>query len=168
MNGMPEVNEVRYPAAVHDLHPAAVRFIEELSLFAEADGLPRIAGRIAGLLLIRQRPVSFDEIAEQLHVSRASVSTNTRLLESLGVIRRLSKLGERKDLFEVGGDFVQRMEELHMQRQRAIQRMASEARRNLPASYAETKAALKRIEEMNTLVIESIEKTLATWAKRNR
>lgn len=153
---------------VTPLHPAAVEFIEQLSLIAETDGLPRIAGRIVGFLFIRQEPVSFDEIAERLQVSRGSVSTNTRLLESRGVIRRVSRIGERKDLFETGPDFLERMSEQHLQRQRAVQRFADRARKTLPASYAQTKVALRQLEELNVMLIEATEKTLNTWKKRSR
>lgn len=169
VNGLMRVNRlqrIEYPSGVSALHPAAVEFIEQLALIAEADGLPRIAGRIVGLLVIRQEPASFDEIVEQLQVSRGSVSTNTRLLESRGVIQRVSRLGERKDLFEAGHDFLERMSEQHLQRQRAVQRISAEARKNLPASHARTKCALKQMEDLNALLVEATEKTLAAWKKR--
>lgn len=150
------------------IHPAAVEFIEHLALLAEADGLPRIAGRIVGLLIIRQEPVSFDEIVEQLQVSRGSVSTNTRLLESRGVLRRVSHIGERKDLFDVGPDFLERMSQQQLQRQRAVQRIAAEARRNLPPSHARARDALKRLENITALLVEATEKTLAAWKKRSK
>lgn len=148
------------------LPEAAVEFIEELSLSAEADGFPRIAGRIIGLLIVRQEPVSFEEIAEQLQVSRGSISTNTRLLESRGALRRVSRLGERKDLFEVGPDFLERMYEQRLQRERAGHRIASKARAALPASYTRTKDALKRMEELSTQVLDATEKVLQNWKKR--
>jgi DNA-binding transcriptional regulator GbsR (MarR family) len=171
LNGMTRVNRLQridYPAGVSRLHPAAVEFIEQLALIAEAEGLPRIAGRIVGLLVIRQEPVSFDEIVGQLKVSRGSVSTNTRLLESRGVVRRVSRLGERKDLFEAGPDFFERMLEQQLQRQRAAQRIAATARRNLPASQARAREALKQMEELSGLLVESTEKTLAARKKRQK
>jgi DNA-binding transcriptional regulator GbsR (MarR family) len=148
------------------LHPAAVEFIEQLALLAEADGLPRIAGKIVGLLVIGQEPLSFDEIAEQLQVSRGSVSTNTRLLETRGVIRRVSRLGERRDLFEVGPDFLERILEHQLERQRAMRRISSTTRKGLPSTQARAKEALKQLEELNSLLIESTENTLKAWKKR--
>lgn len=150
-------------AACQDLHPAAVEFIEDLSLIAEAEGVPRIAGRIVGLLLVRHEPLSFDDIVEQLHVSRASVSTNTRLLEARGAIHRVSRLAERKDFFEAGPDFLERLYERRIQRERAGRQIAAKARAALPAGYARTKESLKRMEELYSLMTEATEKVLHRW-----
>jgi DNA-binding transcriptional regulator GbsR (MarR family) len=76
-------------------------FIERMGLIAEGDGLPRIAGRIMGLMVIDGGPLSFTELAEQLAVSRGSISTNTRFLEHLGVIERVAQRGERQDYFRL-------------------------------------------------------------------
>jgi DNA-binding transcriptional regulator GbsR (MarR family) len=171
MNGMVKLGRtacIGYSSGVKALHPAAVEFIEQLALIAEADGLPRIGGRIVGLLVIRQEPVAFDELVEQLQVSRGSVSTNTRLLESKGVIRRVSRLGERRDLFEVGPDFLERMLHRQLERHRAMQRISSQARKGLPAGQAPAKEALRRLEELSALLLESTEKALATWKKRGK
>ncbi len=97
------------------------RFVEQMGLVAQADGLPRIAGRIMGLLVIQTGPFSFTELAEQLQVSRGSISTNTRLLESLGVIERVTHTGERQDYFQLAPNpyakllegVVQRMSKAH-------------------------------------------------------
>ena len=76
------------------------RFVEKAGLLWENDGLPRIAGRIYGLILITEEPLSLDEIADSLGVSKASVSTDTRLLERMGFVERVSKPGDRKDYYQ--------------------------------------------------------------------
>ncbi len=76
-------------------------FIERMGLIAQGDGLPRIAGRIFGLFVIKEQLYSFSELSQILQVSRASISTNTRLLENLGVLERTSKAGERQDFFRM-------------------------------------------------------------------
>lgn len=135
-------------------------------MIAEAEGVPRIAGRIVGLLLIRQEPLCFDELVAQLQVSRGSVSTNTRLLESRGAIRRVGRLGERKDLFEAGPDFLERLYERRIQRERAGQQIAAKARAALPASYSRTRDALRKMEELHSLMIDAAEKALQAWHRR--
>lgn len=80
---------------------AVEEFIERMGLIAEGDGLSRIAGRIMGLMIIDGGPLSFTELAEQLAVSRGSISTNTRFLEHLGVIERVALRGERQDYFQL-------------------------------------------------------------------
>ena len=76
-------------------------FVEQLGLIAQADGLPRIAGRIMGLMVIHGGPFSFSELSVMLKVSRGSISTNTRVLENLGVIERTTRAGERQDYFKL-------------------------------------------------------------------
>ncbi len=88
-------------AADLSLHAAEERFIEAMGLAHEEDRLPRIAGRLVGLLILSPDPVRFDHLAERLRVSRASISTNTRLLENMGVIQRVTRPGDRRDYFQI-------------------------------------------------------------------
>ncbi|MDA8336812.1 MAG: transcriptional regulator [Peptococcaceae bacterium] len=77
------------------------RFIEKMGLYYENYGLPRIGGRILGLVLIADRPVSGEEIARLLRVSRSSVSTNLRLLLSFVFLEKVAVPVERSDYFAV-------------------------------------------------------------------
>jgi DNA-binding transcriptional regulator GbsR (MarR family) len=87
------------------------QFIEYLGQLTEAEGMPRIAARIFGLLLLSPRELSLDEIAEQLAVSRASVSTDARRLEGCGFLERVTRRGDRRDYYRLASDyFVQAME----------------------------------------------------------
>lgn len=79
-------------------------FIEKMGLMLQNDGLPRIAGRILGLLIITGNAYSFHHISSILQISRASVSTNTRLLERLAIIQRSTKPGHRQDFFALHKD----------------------------------------------------------------
>jgi DNA-binding transcriptional regulator GbsR (MarR family) len=63
-------------------------------------GLPRSLGQIYGLLYLAPRPLSLDEIAEGLSISKASVSTGTRQLAVWGAVRQVWVPGERRDYFE--------------------------------------------------------------------
>ena len=63
----------------------------------EAQGLPRMAGRILGALLVADPPEqTADQLAATLHASRSSISTMTRLLERTGLIDRVSRPGDRR------------------------------------------------------------------------
>ena len=52
-------------------------------------GWPDVAGRIYGLLRLEDDPLSLDEIREYLGVSKATISTHMRMLESLHVVQRV-------------------------------------------------------------------------------
>ncbi len=77
-------------------------FVEELGLFFQQRGLPRMAGRILGWLLISEPPYqSTGELAQPLLASRGSISTATRLLIQAGLIERISLAGRRRDYFQL-------------------------------------------------------------------
>ncbi len=86
-----------------DTTPDSVRedFIEKIGLITQTDGMPRIAGRVFGLFLFDGGVVSFGDLAEQLLVSRGSISTATRILEERGLIKRVGKAGQRQDFFQL-------------------------------------------------------------------
>jgi len=78
------------------------RFVEEVGLFFEQSGMPRMAGRILGWLLISDPPhQSTGELSEALLASKGSISTTTRLLIRIGLIERTSLPGQRHDYFRI-------------------------------------------------------------------
>jgi DNA-binding MarR family transcriptional regulator len=79
-------------------------FVERAGCVCERDGLPRIAGRILGLLLVSPEPLALDAIAERLGVSRASVSTDARRLVEQGLLERVGRPGDRKDYYQMAAD----------------------------------------------------------------
>jgi DNA-binding transcriptional regulator GbsR (MarR family) len=76
------------------------RFIEAMGMVAQSANLPRTAGRIAGLLMLADAPMSFSAIAKRLGVSRGNISTNTRLLLRQGVVERAAVADERETYFQ--------------------------------------------------------------------
>ncbi|WP_239470545.1 GbsR/MarR family transcriptional regulator [Archangium violaceum] len=75
------------------------RFIESMGLFFERQGVPRIGGRILGLLLLADEPLALGEIARLLRVSPASVSTNIRQLQTSGTVEPASIPGDRRHYY---------------------------------------------------------------------
>ncbi|HSA54393.1 MAG TPA: MarR family transcriptional regulator [Gemmatimonadaceae bacterium] len=86
------------------LDPATARLVERFGLFFAQEGLPRIAGRITGYLLLSDEPRSLDDLATALGVSKASVSTDARRLEARGFLRRSSRPGDRRDFYAIAPD----------------------------------------------------------------
>jgi DNA-binding transcriptional regulator GbsR (MarR family) len=76
-------------------------FIEKSGLISQAEGLPRVAGRVFGMLIFDGETVSFSDLAKRLQVSRASISTSIRLLEERGLVKRITKAGQRGDFFQL-------------------------------------------------------------------
>jgi DNA-binding transcriptional regulator GbsR (MarR family) len=63
-------------------------------------GLGLSVGRVFGLLLASNEPLSLDEIAEMLGISKSGASVATRDLERVGVLHRLGTPGSRRVLYE--------------------------------------------------------------------
>jgi DNA-binding transcriptional regulator GbsR (MarR family) len=83
-----------------------IHFIEDIGLFFEQLGMPRMAGRILGVLLICDPPSqSIGEIAATLKTSKSSVSIMSRLLVENGLIERVASPVPRRDYyhFKPGG-----------------------------------------------------------------
>lgn len=74
-------------------------FIEQMGFIAQEDGLPRIAGQILGFLLIEGDARTLNEITEALGISKASASTNCRLLADKGALERVGAVGDRVDRY---------------------------------------------------------------------
>lgn len=98
------------------MHRDVEDFIERAGLLWQKDGLPRIAGRIFGLLLVSPDPCSLDDIAAALGVSKASVSNDTRLAERMGLIERVSLPGDRKDYYQITAASLERSLEARVKR----------------------------------------------------
>ena len=84
-------------------------FMEEVGIVFEQTGLPRMAGRVFGWLLIAEPTYqSPSELAEVLMASKGSISTTVRLLIQMGLIERHIIPGERHDHFQISEDALKR------------------------------------------------------------
>lgn len=149
------------------MEPATQRFIEKTGQLFEADGLARSAGRIFACLLLAPEPLSHEELASSLRISKASVSTNTRLLERLGALERVTRPGDRRDYFRIEEDMSIRMMEMRLEKMRQTRAVLSEG---LESSAAEGEAVRRRLEssiEFFDLMIAAITDTRDAWLSRH-
>jgi DNA-binding transcriptional regulator GbsR (MarR family) len=76
-------------------------FVEDISLYFEQMGLPRMAGRVLGVLLISDPPAqSLTDLCQLLQASKSSVSTTTRLLVEMDLIERAPSPMPRQICFQ--------------------------------------------------------------------
>ncbi|HEX5725358.1 MAG TPA: MarR family transcriptional regulator [Longimicrobiaceae bacterium] len=139
------------------------QFIEKMGILCEKDGMARSAGRIFGLLLASDRPYSLDEIADKLQVSKASVSTNARMLEQLGMIERVSSLGDRRDFYRVEADPWERILRVAQGRWRQMLHVLADAREALPPHMTAGKERLMHAERFHQLLIDETDGLVARW-----
>lgn len=145
------------------LRPETQQFIERTGVAIERLGMPRTFGRLFGLLMVAERPLSLDELAEQLHVSKASVSTNARSCEEMGLARRVGVRGDRRDFYEIAPDA---FEQITAKRVQSLHAMAGLAAEGLEAVGEEPTAARGRLTEMLDFYLfmgEQVEELLERW-----
>ena len=144
-------------------NPETRQFIERMGLAIERMGLARTFGRLFGLLMVADEPMSLDDMVDRLGVSKASVSTNARACEELGLARRVGVRGDRKDYYEIAP---RAFEHVTAKRVVAIHSMAGLAAEGLQAVGDEPSPARDRLTEMLDFYLfmgEQIEELLERW-----
>jgi DNA-binding transcriptional regulator GbsR (MarR family) len=141
-------------------------FVEDIGLFFEQMGMPRVAGRILGVLLVADPSAqSITDIAESLMASKSSVSVMARLLVEQGLIERVASPVPRRDYyrFKSGGwilylrRWLGLMSELHRITERGMALMAGKPP-ELQQSLQEAHDLFSLVEERFPAIIESLER----------
>ncbi len=86
----------------HEFEKALDSFIEAAGkISANMLGMVnKVGGQIYALLFLSRSPLSLDEMAETLKVSKSNISINIRLLEECKLVRKVWVKGNRKDFYE--------------------------------------------------------------------
>lgn len=83
------------------------RVIESIGKNMDLYGVTLSVGYMYGHMFFRDTPVTLDEMASILGLSKTSVSTGMRTLQDLKMINKVWGRGSRKDLYEVEQDWYQ-------------------------------------------------------------
>jgi DNA-binding transcriptional regulator GbsR (MarR family) len=152
LNGIPKIEEMH--------------FIEDIALFFERMGMPRMAGRILGVLLIADPPAqSITEICEKLKASKSSVSIMARLLVENGLIERVASPVPRRDYyrFKEGGwvlymrQWIGLLHELHKITERGLA-LIDEKPDDLKERLLEAHDLFSLVEERFPALLERLER----------
>ncbi len=135
-------------------------FIEKMGLLFEADGMPRTAGRMLALLLLSAEALSLDELAEALQVSKASASTNARLLERMGALERVGRPGDRRDYYGVNECMPERMLAIRLERVARIRELVAEGLEAIEPGEPAVRERLEELERFHGSVVEKLERSL--------
>jgi len=85
---------------MRQLTPVQQKFILHWGTMGQQWGINRTVAQIHALLFISPEPLPAEDIAGTLKVARSNVSNSLRELESWGIIRTVSVIGDRRDHFE--------------------------------------------------------------------
>jgi DNA-binding transcriptional regulator GbsR (MarR family) len=127
-------------------HPAVQEFLDRFSTLMEPEGLPRPAGRMLGLFFAEGGEQTAEELARRLQISRSNVSTTVRVLESLGVVERTRRPGERHDRFRLYADPFVPMLRASVLRAARMRDMVGACRAELPPRLREASDRLAALQ----------------------
>lgn len=91
--------------ARHTLSPDELHFIHEVASVFTPVGMPTSNGRLYGYLLLRQSPMSLDQIATDLELSKGGAWNAARQLERYGFARRLGEAGGKRAFYAPSENF---------------------------------------------------------------
>ena len=133
--------------------------IERIGRNNERDGFQPVTARILGLLMVMDKEeYTFDEIVDEMQISKSSASNALRNLELRGVIEYVTYPGDRKRYFRfVSGDINEIIAEIEkrMQQKLSIMQQIIELKKNPNSRNAKF---LKNVLEGINFFIENLEK----------
>jgi len=141
----------------------AQQFVERSGIFFQSEGLPRIGGRIFGLLLLADQPRSIESIAQELKVSKPSVSTNTRVLERWGFVERVGRPGDRRSYYRIAPDLVHRTLQQRVERMRRFRALFEDAQDHAPEGRNPLRQRLGKLVSAYEQSVEAMERVVAEW-----
>ncbi len=145
------------------MDPRTTRFTDRFAALFEDEGQPPIAGRILALLLLSEGALSLDQLSEALVVSKASASTNARLLAQLGLVEVVHQPGSRRDYYRVVADLFERSMAQRLARWRRFTEVIGEGRRTLPLPSREVDERLERYESAFSYMADAIGRAMLQW-----
>ncbi|MBU3064209.1 hypothetical protein KO481_22075 [Nocardia sp. NEAU-G5] len=88
-----------------------MQWVEQVTTFCVDEwGLTPITGRILGLLMICDPPEqSAGQVADAIQASRASLTSNMRLLATIGLVRKVRIPGDRTAYYRIEDDAWQKV-----------------------------------------------------------
>jgi DNA-binding transcriptional regulator GbsR (MarR family) len=89
------------------LSPAVQEFVLRWGDMGGQWGVNRSVAQIQALLYLSERPLTAEDIAEQLGLARSNVSNSIRELITWKLVRRVPVLGDRRDHYEAEADLWQ-------------------------------------------------------------
>ena len=155
------------PDKFENLSPELTRFIESMGMYFESYGIPRIGGRILGLLLVAHEPLSAEQIAAILKVSRASVSTNFRLLLTSSLAEKVTFPGDRTTYFVFPETGLEKTLVVEIQGVTAMKKLAQQG---MDALSSEDSAYnhMQQMADWADLLIDLYQKALNEWRERQQ
>ncbi|GHC64672.1 GbsR/MarR family transcriptional regulator [Roseibacillus persicicus] len=93
-------------------------FISQWGVMGTQWGINRTMAQIHALLMTAVEPLSTDEVMAELNISRGNAHTNLKELVNWGLLRIITKKGERREFFEAEKDVWEMFRRIMRERKR--------------------------------------------------
>ncbi len=80
--------------------------LESFAGIAETIGYSPLHGKIIGILLFNEKPISLSHLAKETGYSPSMISLSLDFLEVMGVVKKIKKPGDRKLYVQMEGDLL--------------------------------------------------------------
>lgn len=135
-----------------------------MGLMFEMVGMPRMAGRIFGWLLISDPPQqSSGSLAKVLQASKGSISSMTRLLIQIGLIERVSLPGQRRDYFQIKPNAWTQLTKQRMAQVTAFRQLAEKGLDLMSNASPELKQRLQEMRDIHAFLERELPQLDARW-----
>jgi DNA-binding transcriptional regulator GbsR (MarR family) len=160
---------VRPAATDSPLRVAQDLFIRRWGEMGQTWGINRTMAEIFALLFITGQPQCTDDVMERLHISRGNSSMSLRALCDWGIIRRVHKLGERREYFESLSDMWEMFSIIAAERKRRemdpVLQTIKQCRRMIDAQSLGKVAARQEAVALTQRRLEGMEEFMAVTNK---
>jgi len=138
--------------------------VEQTGVWFSSLGVPRAAGQMFGYLLACDPDEqSAAEIAERTGMSRASVSSSARLLQSMNAVEERHRIGDRKTYYRMRRDWWIEMATAKIS---GFEQLADLARRTRAAGGLTRTDGLDELIEFSEFWATEIPKLAERWYRR--
>jgi DNA-binding transcriptional regulator GbsR (MarR family) len=139
-----------------------------MGLRYEEDGFPRMAGRLAGWLLVCEPPhQTARQLAEVLGVSPGSISAMTRVLLQCGCVEKIAVPGQRSACYRMRtGAWTEMMNSL-LVRTRKKRILAEEGLRLTVGRSPESRQRLAELHDFQAFIERELPAVLRRWEEES-
>ncbi len=143
---------------------AAGEFIEDVARQLTPLGVPAVAARLYGYLLLAPEPVSLDAIAADLRVARSTAFVAARLLEQYMLARRIGQRGTKRVLYEASDNY----EAMLVAQNRLLENLAEVFDRGSGVAAAPARERLVEVAEFYRVTRRAMDEALEAWRAGRR
>jgi DNA-binding transcriptional regulator GbsR (MarR family) len=131
------------------------QILDNFANVAETIGYSPLHGKIIGVLLLQDRPVSLNELAKETGYSASMISLSLDFLEVMEVIKKVKKPGDRKLYVKLNGDLLNILKKA----------IVTRVKKSLSTSLGEFEETRQSLEGLETAKKTKVKKTLDTLEK---